>query len=883
MRLERYLRFFFSVLLALVASLVPVLVLGQSQPPTHMTPYLNKINGVVVDETGQPIEGALVTWRDHFQTTTDQQGRFRFDEPVLSFSGELDVAHPGYVFHENVVFSDEEQAITLQEGISVAGRVTDAKGQGIAGVSVAPFGFRRTFPERMKPWVVVTDAEGRFLLRHATAEAACRLTLYKPGVIDQSLDWADESVPVPHASNRHSMTRYIRDDFTFQVDGMCRTKLEVVDARTGQTVEISRVGIKKHVGRTPRLNQNLIRSLKLGDPQADHPFTNLDTGTWRIFVFPEEDAGLMGGFVDVVVQADTTEVNPEIELHAGRVLGGSVVDARSGDPVPNAMIRYIPDDVQQIEKLGVVPDLEVRTDASGQFSIHVPGIAGELRLDRKVPGYVTLSDWEKSASEVRQPFAFRIAPESSPSEIRFELEPAPVARFRVVDEHGNPVAGVAFAGMIAPHRHIATAEMGATNDRGEFELQQLFDDCQYDYTRPDEKKHRVIESGVRDPEIVFQRRVFCWDPRNGMCAVIRVFPDELISGDRIEIRLKEGRTATGRIVDQVTDQPIGNAIVKVRSLLGAEWSTGADGDGRFAVTGLFPDLDYYVSHFRTGLEFDPQPFRMTESETSIDLGDVKVIDRNSPALKFAVPAVGELETGDGLNKLVGFAEEQMTKAPDLGRTMLSEGPRGKYQYRLAVAMEDQVNDLLKRTTDVNRGASVRISLLKSVEYSELLGSEWTNRVGWIEDSMRFLAENIDQPGVFDEFRHIVRRMHPNLRYHHIIFEHSSKPQIRGWAYLKVLNRRSFEVAAHCRGGQLTDAEFEARLLQLEEFWKLGLGELGEVNVPVEGAAEPRSQQIREAVVGSMNRAILVTGTLGESDETRVEKLKALCERLIRDK
>ena len=33
------------------------------------------------------------------------------------------------------------------------------------------------------------------------------------------------------------------------------------------------------------------------------------------------------------------------------------------------MIRYFPDDMQEIEDLGVVPDLEVRTDATGQFTM----------------------------------------------------------------------------------------------------------------------------------------------------------------------------------------------------------------------------------------------------------------------------------------------------------------------------------------------------------------------------------------------------------------------------------------------------------------------------------------------------------------------------------
>ncbi len=873
--------------LSVVFSLAAALVLAQSPPPTNLNPWLGGTRGVVVDESGQPVVGALVTWsgagsgsRDFFQATTDQEGRYRFDGPVLSYFNDLEIACPGYVYYTGMVVSDEEQTIQLQKGKSISGRVVDANGEGIAGVSVSPFAYRRNIAKRQEPWVAVTDAEGRFSLNHATAETGCMLRLHKPGVIYQRLSWADESVPIPHESNRHSMLEFARGNFTFQVDGKCRTKLEVVDARNGQAVEISRVGIKKHFGRPPRLDQNLIRFLNLADPQADYPFTNLAVDTWRIFVFPHEDAELMGGFVDVTVQAETMEVNPRIELRAGRILSGKVVESRSGEPVANATIRYFPDDMQQIEDLGVVPDLEVRTDATGQFSLRVPEIDGELRLDQKVPGYVTLSDWDEAADEFRQSFTYKITAESIPTGISFNLDPAPVASFRVLDENGNPAPGVSFAGTHARNGRLSLAEWGVADEQGEFELRQLFDDCNYDYIRPDAIESGVVRNGVPDPAIVFQNMVFCWDPRNATCAVIRVVPDDLKSGERIEIRLQDGQTATGRIIDQVSGEPIENAIVKIRSPFVFRWETRTNVDGEFVVTGLFPSLDYHVTPYETGLEFPTRPFRVAESETSVDLEEIKVIDRNSQALEFAVPAVGGLEVDDALKKLVEFAEEQLVNAPERDRTFNST--RSRYLYRLTKAMDGQVNDLLKRTTNSRQGAAQRIALLKSVEYSAIMAMDWSNRVGWIEDSMQFLAENIDEAGVFDEFRHLIRQV-ANSRYHNVILEHSANPQIRGWAYLKMLNQRSYAVAVRCRDseitdGGITDAEFDARLQQLEEFWKLGLDELGEVEVPLDGVAAGL-QQVKEAVVGSMNRALLTTETLGEIDETRVEKLKALCERL----
>ena len=440
MSFDRCFRMLLAVSLSVVVSFAPALVLAQSQPPTHMIRWLGKARGVVVDEAGQPIVGAMVIWKGgssatrDLQTTTDQEGRYRFfDGQVFPFSNELDIAHPDYVFYTGIVFSDEEQSTTLQKGKSISGRVVDANGEGIAGVSVSPLPWQRKIAKHQEPWVAMTDAEGRFSLRHATAEPECMLRLHKTGVIYQRLSWGDESVPIPHKSNHRYafFFKFVRGKFTFQVDGKCRTKLEVVDDRNGQAIEIKRAGLRKHSRRPPRLDQNLIRTLDLADPQADYPFTNLAVGTWRILVFPHEDAELMGGFVDVTVQPETKEVNPRIELRSGRVLGGSVVDSGSGEPIANATIRYFPDDMHQIEDLGVVPDLEVRSDAAGQFSMRVPEIDGELRLDRKVPGYVTLSDWRESADETRQPFTRKITAESFPTGIRFELGPAPVASFRV--------------------------------------------------------------------------------------------------------------------------------------------------------------------------------------------------------------------------------------------------------------------------------------------------------------------------------------------------------------------------------------------------------------------------------------------------------------------
>ena len=105
----------FSLASWLVAAcLFPALGMAQGPQATHISPWLGETRGVVIDESGQPIEGVLVrvVGNRALETTTDQHGRFHFDKSLNTLRRELEFLCPGYVFYRARVLSYEAVSYT---------------------------------------------------------------------------------------------------------------------------------------------------------------------------------------------------------------------------------------------------------------------------------------------------------------------------------------------------------------------------------------------------------------------------------------------------------------------------------------------------------------------------------------------------------------------------------------------------------------------------------------------------------------------------------------------------------------------------------------------------------------------------------------------------
>jgi hypothetical protein len=138
----------------------------------------NGVPGFVFDSSGQPIEGAFVSWAeaqdrdDYHSTTTNARGAFLVNEPANLESGLLSVRADGYApllqtLSTSVPTAGGELIIELSVGSSVEGVVARA---GIPVPGVRVLGWRGSdLPQGLGlggDWFVdaTTDADGRYKL-----------------------------------------------------------------------------------------------------------------------------------------------------------------------------------------------------------------------------------------------------------------------------------------------------------------------------------------------------------------------------------------------------------------------------------------------------------------------------------------------------------------------------------------------------------------------------------------------------------------------------------------------------------------------------------------------------------------------------------------------
>lgn len=95
-------------------------------------------NGVVLDAEGKPIADAVVFLdglAQHESVTTDATGTFRFHQPNAMY--QLKIDHERYrAYEQPLQLPAKDITIVLDAGGSIAGRIVDGKGKGLAGTSV---------------------------------------------------------------------------------------------------------------------------------------------------------------------------------------------------------------------------------------------------------------------------------------------------------------------------------------------------------------------------------------------------------------------------------------------------------------------------------------------------------------------------------------------------------------------------------------------------------------------------------------------------------------------------------------------------------------------------------------------------------------------------
>ena len=157
---------------------------GSGEEPTLELVAQVRLTGVVIDEAGEPIVHARVSamaqatsrrsWSQEVSSgVTDALGTY-FLRDVPPQDLELRIDHPGYaVVRKTIAVTDSDAefdagSVTLDRGVGISGRVTDAQGNGLPGIHVS-IGYEWKKGARRQPgetartmYSVASDPEGKF-------------------------------------------------------------------------------------------------------------------------------------------------------------------------------------------------------------------------------------------------------------------------------------------------------------------------------------------------------------------------------------------------------------------------------------------------------------------------------------------------------------------------------------------------------------------------------------------------------------------------------------------------------------------------------------------------------------------------------------------------
>ena len=313
------------------------------------------------------------------------------------------------------------------------------------------------------------------------------------------------------------------------------------------------------------------------------------------------------------------------------ILRGRVTD-EAGDPLPDVRVRVaIPAaDMRFVDASTDHMQMEVRSDARGDYRMEVPGIEGRttISIDAMKPGFRRLVGTLRSGADPR---SVEVGP-GTEAEASLVLEPATYFDGIVVDEHGKPIPGVKIGANVSVGRGSGGIERTATDSDGSFEL--------FNYS----EEETAIQSGVTGTYIFFfhpdyiERRIE---------DIYALDPDRR---EAIRIVLETGREVAGTVLD-ADGKPTPDVMIKaIHEGTGHRKATMTDAGGGFDLRGLDEGPTMFsvlaagieqkyrrtiaVDGDRAGLEVRLQPMSLPADLKTRDVLGMKLADV-TPDLKSA--------------------------------------------------------------------------------------------------------------------------------------------------------------------------------------------------------------------------------------------------------
>jgi protocatechuate 3,4-dioxygenase beta subunit len=510
------------------------LSLSEERPDAEATVYLGTlvhIEGVVLDEAGQPIAEAIVTASSEVEgppfddATTGPDGRFRLG-PMAPGPYTFGVDAEGYRALEmhgvQVSASPSPLSFTLPRAYVLAGTVTDTEGRPLADIEVeatrtAPSPRRMLDREPPLPEEegdtepddseelsgesssVFTDEEGRFLLE---LDEPGRYTLTASG---DSFLLARLEVDAPASGLR------------FQLRGGGTLEGSVVDAR-GEPLE--QVQLTVQLG--PDARGRVLETTS--EEQGRFTLGGLPPGTYVLQASLDSGAYVHKASRTVTLRGTET-VDASLRMDTGKSVSGLVVDGQ-GRPLPDAEVEAYTLREQPDDDEGMQPST-AKTGPDGRFTVHHL-LEGACALRASKPGY-TFEEPEPVESQRRPGVVSR----AGATDARLVLRYQGYVLGRVVHRDGTPIT-----------RFTVNAESFRSPD-GAFRIaMERAGPLRLRFDAPG------LTLAVREVEVPPGR--------------------DLDVGD---VRLEPGRQVRGRVVDAATSQPIEGVLVRVNLPQAGLWES----------------------------------------------------------------------------------------------------------------------------------------------------------------------------------------------------------------------------------------------------------------------------------------------------------------------
>ena len=382
------------------------------------------IAGVVADESGQPIAGAVLTAEGPQlpspdpEVTTDRSGRFKFD--ILSEGDyEITASAKGYVesVHADLPAGGDDVAIELAAAAGISGRVVAAAGE--ASIAEAR--------------IFLVDAGGREFERTTAADGSFSIDEVVPGEYKVFVDhdqYAFLAAPPVTLEKGMRLTNKV-----YRLEPGVSIAGRLLNAESGGGVEGGSVVL---TAERLAIGRGKVERAAVSDDEGRFVVSGLVPEHFSIAI--EADGFLPADSEMIAVDAETNE-ELEILLEPGRSIYGRVVDA-AGNPVAGASVRPEPvlTDMQRWPQFQrSIQRAEMQSRDDGTFRL-----AG-LPPHDEYSVYVSRSGFADSAAH-----GIELGAERDVSGVEVTLLLGGAIAGRVIDDDGAAVAGVTVSAQREP-------------------------------------------------------------------------------------------------------------------------------------------------------------------------------------------------------------------------------------------------------------------------------------------------------------------------------------------------------------------------------------------------------------------------------------------------